>query len=318
MNSNERHSQNASKRDVMRETFPSFSLPKRAVTMFVLLSRSIFHSLLGGANRFAGKELFFYDFIKRIFALGLNPKIEFDKNSSRVKILFQSGRLQDARIELRSDGSSDLLVAAQILLDEEYRPLIKLIEQRQPLGEVRFIVDAGANIGLTTVYLKRFFPSAKIVSIEPDDANFELLERNIESNNLRDVYPIKAGLWPDESKLIVDNSFRDRLEWSLTLQKKNGAAKNEVADVPGLPLSVIKNRFDFPRIDVLKIDIEGGERFLFADEAAAAETLLGVRYLALEIHDEFEIRPQIERFLIQNGFAFFEVGETVFAYRDRI
>lgn len=36
----------------------------------------------------------------------------------------------------------------------------------------RFIVDAGANIGLAAVYFTNRFKDATIVSIEPEQSNF--------------------------------------------------------------------------------------------------------------------------------------------------
>jgi hypothetical protein len=38
----------------------------------------------------------------------------------------------------------------------------------------RVIVDAGAYIGLCTAYFAMRYPAAKIIAIEPDEANFEL------------------------------------------------------------------------------------------------------------------------------------------------
>lgn len=41
-----------------------------------------------------------------------------------------------------------------------------------------FIIDAGANIGLTSVYLANRFPNARILALEVDQQNFELLAEN--------------------------------------------------------------------------------------------------------------------------------------------
>lgn len=312
--SERRQNQTFSNREVMSEAFLSFSSWKKILTSLALLSRSISHSVQTHINRLSAKELYFYDLIKKAFTLGLNPKIEFDEKGSRLKITFEGGYLQNAQVNLRSEGS-DLQTFSQILLEQEYQPLIKLVGQRMPLEKIEYIVDAGANIGLTTVYLKRFFSQAKVVAIEPDNENFSMLSRNVESNKLNNVHLLEAGLWDKESSLEISRNFRDSLDWSVTLEEKH-ESKNQPDAIQGLPLSSVKQKFGFPRIDILKIDIEGSERFLFADEATALRTLDGVRYLALEIHDEFDVRPKIERMLVQNNFSFFEAGETVFAHRN--
>ena len=41
-----------------------------------------------------------------------------------------------------------------------------------------WIIDAGANTGMASVYFAKWYPHAKIVAIEPDPHNFELLQRN--------------------------------------------------------------------------------------------------------------------------------------------
>ena len=64
-------------------------------------------------------------------------------------------------------GTSDLWVFDQIFL---YRELEADFGQN-----VSRIIDAGANIGLASVYLANRFPNAEILSLEVDDENFRLL-----------------------------------------------------------------------------------------------------------------------------------------------
>src|SRR5438270_12315217 len=42
----------------------------------------------------------------------------------------------------------------------------------------RFIIDAGAHIGLATVQFATWFPNAQIVAIEPSERNVAILRRN--------------------------------------------------------------------------------------------------------------------------------------------
>lgn len=314
MSSAERQRQAVTSREIINETLPSLSLPKRILTSLALASRSAPTAVENLVSRFVIKELYLYDLMKKASSLGLSPKVKFGADQSRLSIVFDDGYLRNTIVNLRRDGS-DLHVFSQILLEREYEPLVELIKKKERLENIRFIVDAGANVGLTTVYLKKFFPPAAVISIEPDAANFRVLTENVRVNRLSAVNLLNAGLWQKETRLEIDRNFRDHLEWSVTLQEKSESEASARA-VQGISLAALKKKFDFPRIDILKIDIEGGERFLFADEATAAQTLESVRYLALEIHDEFGIRPQIEDFLKKNGFSFFEVAETVFAHRN--
>ena len=62
-------------------------------------------------------------------------------------------------------------------------------------------------------------------------------------------------------------------------------------------------------VDLLKIDIEGAERFIFEDDALVAAFLGRTRFIVIEIHDEFNVRERICRCLAVNGFEYFDVGE---------
>ena len=56
------------------------------------------------------------------------------------------------------------------------------------------IIDAGANIGMATLYFKFLYPKAKIIAFEPFGATFAVLMDNIELNNLKDVRLVNSAL----------------------------------------------------------------------------------------------------------------------------
>lgn len=87
-------------------------------------------------------------------------------------------------IFLRSK-TSDLSTLEQVFIDCEY----EMTHSLHP----KVILDCGANIGLGTVYFKNQFPDAKIISVEPEESNFELLMKNTAHYN--DIFCIKGGVW---------------------------------------------------------------------------------------------------------------------------
>ena len=52
------------------------------------------------------------------------------------------------------------------------------LEKKPYLQKAEFIIDAGANIGYTAALFANWWPDCKIVSIEPDQENYELTLRN--------------------------------------------------------------------------------------------------------------------------------------------
>ena len=216
-------------------------------------------------------------------------------------------------VALRRQGS-DLRVFTQVLRSKEYQELVNLVSRCQPKEAIRYIIDAGANVGLTTLYLKKHFPAALVVSIEPDAANFKLLEQNIQLNGLTKVHPLKAALWKSNEPLEIDSSFRDGLEWSRSVKP---AQAQQRQTVPGKTVKDIMAQFAMPHVDVLKIDIEGAEQYLFEDAGQVQAFLSKTKFIAIEIHDEYAIRPVIMRQLAAGGFQCFDAAEFVIGVNTR-
>jgi FkbM family methyltransferase len=69
-----------------------------------------------------------------------------------------------------------------------------------------FIIDAGANIGLASVYFASRFPNARILAIEPERKNFEILVKNVE--RYPNVQPILGALWGERAEVeVVDRGL---------------------------------------------------------------------------------------------------------------
>ena len=65
----------------------------------------------------------------------------------------------------------------------------------------RVIVDAGAYTGLSTAFFAMRYPAAKIIAIEPDQANFELLLRNTAA--FANVQAVRAALWVESGSVAL-------------------------------------------------------------------------------------------------------------------
>jgi FkbM family methyltransferase len=71
--------------------------------------------------------------------------------------------------------AGDLFVLYEVLAFDAYHIAPSLLCP----DDVRVIVDCGANIGITSLYLAARYPCARILSVEPHPENFALLETNI-------------------------------------------------------------------------------------------------------------------------------------------
>ncbi len=171
--------------------------------------------------------------------------------------------------------------------------------------EIKTIVDAGANIGLTTIYLKHYFQHAKVLSLEPSEETYLRMVANFDLNELTNIQCIRKGIWSESKKLGFDKDFRDRQDWSYRLTDVNHTNTGTIEVLSVKDLMRINN---IDQIDLFKIDIEGGERELFDSENVKG-WLTKVKVIVLEIHDEFDCRTQIESLLSKSGFELSHSGE---------
>ena len=126
----------------------------------------------------------------------------------------------DRYVTIRA-GTTDLTCLQKVFVWEEY----KLPFDLRP----RLIVDAGANIGMATIYYSYWYPNAKIVAIEPEQSNFEILRRNCE--NLPNVIPIQGALWPESRGLEIENPSADAWTFRVTEHNSNAGASMSISGI---------------------------------------------------------------------------------------
>lgn len=192
--------------------------------------------------------------------------------------------------------SSDFDVFTEVIMWKEYSILTKYFDAK---SEVKYIIDAGGNIGLTSLYLHRFFPNASIICIEPDTNNYYILKKNLEVNKTSKIIALNKALWINNLKLKVVDDYRDGREWSLTVKQ----AENSVnSSLTGITLSEILSEQSFPYVDMLKIDIEGGEKVLFSNDNFLESIKMKVKCLVIEIHDTDQYNKLIHTKMEEFGF----------------
>jgi FkbM family methyltransferase len=147
-------------------------------------------------------------------------------------------------------------------------------------NDPKWIIDAGANTGMAAVYYAHNFPKASVIAIEPDPGNFELLETN--TAHFSNVSCIRAALWSHTGTVDLvdpgDGSWAFRVEEAPTDAPSTNL-------VQAITVDSLVERYDIERVDVLKVDIEGGERAVFED---AAPWIDRVDTIAIELHDRFQ------------------------------
>lgn len=171
----------------------------------------------------------------------------------------------------------------------------------------KIIVDAGANIGMASIYFARRYPEAKIFAIEPEASNFAVLVNNVRPYLA--IIPIQAALWNRDGEICVtepDPASGSRGEWAFVTSEEGTGAK-----VRAITMRTLMKEMHIPAIDLAKIDIEGAEMEVFEDTG----WLAGLGCLIIELHDR--VRPgcstAVERAM--EPFERTQRGETTFYVR---
>ena len=120
------------------------------------------------------------------------------------------------------------------------------------------VVDAGANIGQYTLLAARAVgPSGSVLAFEPVSFNFTRLTRHVSENGLTNVSLDELALWDSITalELAQPEGYEDNTgTFSTGVQ---GATRYET--VPAMPFDDVADRMKLSRVDVVKMDIEGGE-----------------------------------------------------------
>lgn len=167
-----------------------------------------------------------------------------------------------------------------------------------------FIVDGGSNIGMSVLFFKALYADARIVAFEPARPAYDVLVRNVEANDLRDVDAHQVALGREEGEIpfYEDPGDPSTFRMSVRPERLCGTATN----VPQRRLST----FLPDRVDLLKLDVEGAEDDVLA-ELAESGALSRVEQLVVEYHHQ--LAP--ERDFLDSFLA--HVREAGFRYEVR-
>jgi FkbM family methyltransferase len=144
----------------------------------------------------------------------------------------------------------------------------------------RFVVDLGAHVGSFTLWAAGAAPCS-VHAFEPNPGTFDLLRRNLaaQPERLRCTRAAVAGAAGSRRLALAEDSAANSIDPS-----RSAAAVPAAADVTvtSITLGEALERAGFPRVDVLKMDIEGAEYEVL--DQLAPRVLDGVGAIVLECH----------------------------------
>ncbi len=169
---------------------------------------------------------------------------------------------------LARPGSTDRQVIEEIFRDGEYEPILG--------WSFRSVLDCGANAGIFAAYAQSQAGDSlrRYVGIEPDPEAFELLSEIIRIRGLSDIsILLQVAVAAEDGTAAFDTSGES---WGHRLSDQGDLR------VQTLSINSILDRAGLAEVDLLKLDIEGGEKQVLESWPSWRHR---VRCLVVELHE---------------------------------
>jgi FkbM family methyltransferase len=164
---------------------------------------------------------------------------------------------------------------------------------------------------LASRYFAAAFPGVRLLAVEPDDSNHELLLKNLEVVCSGSCKVVKGAVWGKSANLAISQVVAERYN----SVRVSSEATDQCSQTRGYPMDELVKLAGFPRVDLLKVDIEGAETELFT---ANLEWLKRVRAIAIEFHGNSREESGFDSIMSDYGFSIVDEGShTVVALASR-
>lgn len=151
------------------------------------------------------------------------------------------------------------MISIDLFMNGYYeKGLVRMLKENIPANGV--MIDVGANIGSISVPLAKMRPDIKIIAVEASPWIYQVLKKNIEANNLENVFAINFAVYSESGKSLPMFAPKDLFG--------KGSLKSvytkDAEMVETITIDDIKIKLDLPAIDFIKVDVEGFEASVFS------------------------------------------------------
>jgi FkbM family methyltransferase len=222
------------------------------------ITAGVAHELRGGFA-IAADTRSFLRFASDVFLARLIRVVPLASHNHVRKIRVRGAVLLHYRL-----NRGDMQSIREVWIDECYRLPFDLVPER--------MVDLGANIGLTSLWFAHRYGCKDVIAVEPLPANAHLVRLNLESNKVNaQVVEAAVGVCDGTAR------FQDSLDSNMGHLASDGGREVLVVSMDTL----LGRLPSGAQVDVVKMDIEGGEVPLLRENLA---WLGRVRSLIAEFH----------------------------------
>jgi FkbM family methyltransferase len=163
----------------------------------------------------------------------------------------------------------------------------------------QIVVDLGANIGLTSLWLHHRFKCRQFIAVEALAGNAEVVRQNFALNHLPGTV-IHAAIGPADGEVVFECQSESNVGRVLTGEPQAKTADRVKVKMISMD-QVLALLPEGDNIDLIKLDIEGGEEALFSSNLG---WLSRVNAIIAELHPDIADCDLVRRNIEAAGFKF--------------
>lgn len=151
------------------------------------------------------------------------------------------------------------------VLNEQGRWENELLSYLEPLIKTNFtIIDGGANIGTHTIFFAKKVPDGKVMSFELIPDYYDILIKNVNVNNLKNIITYNCGLGSYNYKVDIPKYLSEMygvdFEGNFGGLSLHTATDNSFNNCEKISVDIISiDNLGVDSLDLLKLDVEGME-----------------------------------------------------------
>lgn len=167
------------------------------------------------------------------------------------------------------------------------------------------IIDLGAGLGEETLYYSHLVGNTgKVISVEANPAVFEVLQKTIALNRLKNVSSFNLAIFSENGTTSL--SVNEPSYEAAFITKDN---KENTITIPASRIDSFLEKQQIEKISLLKANIEGAERYII--DTLSTQQVSKIRHIAIACHDfrylregnEFyKTKKLVIDFFTKNGF----------------
>lgn len=193
------------------------------------------------------------------------------------------------------------------IYEKKERSLIKYMDNNTD------IIEAGAGIGLISMYLKKKIGNNQLIMVEPNQEMNNIIRGNFKTNNFNEdeVIILNYGLSDEEKQNVLFQKFesdmantisKDTLEYNF--KKKSTETINTIS------INNIIKKYEIKKFQLV-LDIEGEELNVLKKNN---DWLINCKSILLENHLPKDKLTDLNNYIINKGFKIISKKENVFLF----